>query len=270
MTARRETGTPDLADQLSPAHSLTRLNQIAGSVVEGGLHMNAIHAAVAEEQPIAVSRIEECPGNHARVRRTNGRAATGGKVSAVVQFPDLEDWMETHPELGTHNTRHRMEEAVAARPSRRADDGSCLSRRGGRTRASLSRALHYLTLRLSHQPQPATATAEQEQRVEITLALPEAPVQAPGTMPTRSEEADHLSERDPIADAQRRDHGLIRGADRAVVNADDGFAGNRASKGYRAARRGQDGLTWLGEKINTAMPGDPRECWRSEHSLHHG
>jgi hypothetical protein len=88
-------------------------------------------------------------------------------------------------------------------------------------------------------------------------------------MAARPEDADRLPKCYPFTDMQSGDHGLIRGADRAVVNADDRLASNRASEYHRAARGGQDGLTGLGDKINTAVPGGPGECWRSEPSLHH-
>jgi hypothetical protein len=269
MAARRKTGVPDLANHLSAAHPLTGLDQIVRGMVEAGLYLNSIDAAVAEEQPIAVSRVEEPPANHARVRRTNRCATSGGKVSAVVQLPNLEQWMEPHPKPGAHNTRHRMEKPVAARPSRWGYGRARLSG-SGRHRASLSCALHDRELRLSHQPQPAIATAEQEQRVKITLALPKPPVQAAATVPARSEDADHLPQRNTFTDAQRGDDRLVRGADGAVVNADDGLASNRASDNHRAAGRGEDGLTRFDNEINTAVPGPPGKCWGSESSLHYG
>jgi hypothetical protein len=270
MAPCRETGTSDLADHLSSADPLTRLNQITRGVVEGALHPNSINAAVAEEQPIAIGGVKEGPGNHARVRRTNRCAASGGEVSAVVQFPDSEQWMEPHPKAGTHSTRHRVEKPMTARLSSRGPDRTRPTRRRGLQRASLSRALHDLTLRLGHQAQPTTATAEKEQRVEIALALPQSPVQAAATMPARSEDPDHLSQRHAFTDAQRGDHWLVRGADRAVVDADDGLAGDRPSEHDRAARRCQDGLTRFGDKINTAVPGAPDERWGSEPPLHNG
>ena len=270
MAPCRETGTSDLADHLSSADPLARLNLITRGVVEGALHLNSINAAVTEEQPIAIGGVKEGPGNHARVRCTNRCAASGGEVSAVVQFPDLEQWMEPHPKTGTHSTRHRVEEPMASLLSSTGRDRIRLSRRRGRQRASLSCALRDLALRLGHQPQPTTATAEQEQRIEIVLALPQSPVQAAMTMAARSEDPNHLSQRHPFTDAQRGDHWLVRGADRTVVDADDGLASNRASEHDRAASRCQDGLTRFGDKINTAVPRTPDERWGSEPPLHHG
>jgi hypothetical protein len=58
MAPCRETGTSDLADHLSSADPLTRLNQITRGVVEGALHLNSINAAVTEEQPIAISGVK--------------------------------------------------------------------------------------------------------------------------------------------------------------------------------------------------------------------
>jgi hypothetical protein len=88
MATRRETGAPDLTDHLATADPLTRPNQIACGVVEGGFDSNSVDAAVAEEQPVAISRTEDGPGHDSRVRRTNSSAASGGKVSAIVQLPD--------------------------------------------------------------------------------------------------------------------------------------------------------------------------------------
>ena len=88
MATRREPGTPDLTDHLATADPLTRSNQIARRVVERGFDSNSVNAAVAEEQPVAVSRTEDGPGNYSRVRRPNGCAASGGKVDSVMQFPD--------------------------------------------------------------------------------------------------------------------------------------------------------------------------------------
>jgi hypothetical protein len=89
-------------------------------------------------------------------------------------------------------------------------------------------------------------------------------------MPAPSEDADHLSQRHPITGAERGDHRLICGADRAVIDADDGPASNRPSEHHRAARRRNNGLTRCGDKINTAVPGVPCERCGSEASLHHG
>ena len=89
-------------------------------------------------------------------------------------------------------------------------------------------------------------------------------------MAARSEDADHLPQRQRFTDAQSGDHRLICGAHRAVVNADHRLAGKRASECHRAVRRGQDGLTGLCDKISSAVPGRPGECWRSEPSLHDG
>ena len=263
-------GRADLADHLSAAHPLTRLNQIARGVVESGLHPNSIDAAVAEDQSISIGGTEEGSRHHSGVGRPNRCAAGGGKVSAVVQFPDPEQRMEPHSERGTHNTCDRVEKPVTARPSRYGHDRAGLHRGRGRECASPSFTLHDLTLRLGHQSQPATATREQEQRVEIALALPQSPVQAAATMPAPSEDADHLSQRHPITGAERGDHGLICGADRAVIDADDGPASNRPGEHHRAARRRNDGLTRFGDKINTAVPGGPGERGWSETLLHHG
>ena len=213
MAARRESGASDDADHLPATDPLTRLNQIARGVVEGSLHPNSIDAAVAEEQSIAVGGVEERFGHDAGVRSTNRCAAPGGKVSAVVQFPDFAQWVEPHPERGTHSPRHRMEKPVTARSSSSGHDRAALSRRSGRSRASLSFAFHHLSLRLGYQAQPAAATAQQQQRVEIALALAQPPVQAAGTMPARSEDADHLSQRHPLTNAERADHRLVRCAD---------------------------------------------------------
>ncbi len=213
MATCRETGTTDLTDHLATADPLARPNQIACGVVEGGFHSNSVDAAVAEEQPVAVSRTEDGPGNYSRVRRTNGCAASGGKVSAIVQFPDLQHWMESHPEGGRHRTSHRVKKPVTARSASRGHDRAGLSRGRGRSRASLSFAPHDFTLRLRNQPQPAAASAEQQQRIKVTSALAESPVKAASTMPARSEYADHLPPRHPVADAYGADHRLVRSAD---------------------------------------------------------
>ena len=90
MAARRETGTPNLANHLATTHPLTRPDQIARSVVEGSLHSDSVDGAVADKEPIAIRGIGEGSGDHTRVRCTNGCAASGGEVSAVMQLPDLE------------------------------------------------------------------------------------------------------------------------------------------------------------------------------------
>ena len=53
MAARRETGTPNLANHLATTHPLTRPDQITRSVVEGSLHSDSVDGAVADEEPIA-------------------------------------------------------------------------------------------------------------------------------------------------------------------------------------------------------------------------
>jgi hypothetical protein len=55
-----------------------------------------------------------------------------------------------------------------------------------------------------------------------------------------------------------------------VVNADDGLASDRSSERHRAARRRQDRVARLGDKINAAVTGCPSERWGSESPLHHG
>src|SRR5512132_835387 len=141
---------------------------------------------------------------------------------------------------------------MATRSPSGDDDGPCLSRRRSR-RASLGLALHDLSLSLRHQTQLAAVVAEQEQWVEVFLAFAQPPVQAAATMPTSSKYADHLAYRHAIADVQFADHRLVRGSDRAVVNADDGLAGDRSDERHCAAGGGKDYLTGLGYKINTAM-----------------
>ena len=213
MATRGQTGASDLTDHLATADPLTRPNQVARGVVESGLHPNSVDVAVAEEQSVAVSRTEDGPGYYSRVRRANGCAASSDKVSAIVQFPRLQQRMESHPESGGHRTRHWVEKPVTARPPSRGDDGAGLSRGRGRPRASLSFAPHDLTLRLRYQPQLATASAEQQQRIKVAFILSESPVKAAATVPARSEYPDHLSQRHLFTDAQCADHRLVRGAD---------------------------------------------------------
>jgi hypothetical protein len=116
MTARRETGTSDRTDQLSAADPLTRPDQIARSMVEGGLHLDPVDAAMAEEQPITVCPVEVGPGDDSCVWRSYCSAARGAEVSPVVKLPDLEQWMQSHPECRGHRTRNRIKEPVTSRP----------------------------------------------------------------------------------------------------------------------------------------------------------
>src|SRR5512133_2072368 len=96
MTAGREAGTSDLTDHLATTDPLTGTDQIARGVIEGGLNAYSIDVAMVEEQPIAVRRVEIAPSDCSPVRRTDGRAARCAEVSAVVELPDLQQWVEPH------------------------------------------------------------------------------------------------------------------------------------------------------------------------------
>ena len=97
------------------------------------------------------------------------------------------------------------------------------------------------------------------------------PTQAEPTQaePTGAELADHLPQRDMVADMKRADYRLVGGAYQAMVDADDGLSGDGTNEGHRALGGRQHRLPRLGGKINSAMAGRPRERRRIEPSLHH-
>jgi hypothetical protein len=117
----------------------------------------------------------------------------------------------------------------------------------------LSCAFRDRALSLRNQTQLTTAIAEEKQRVEILLALAQSPMQATLTVPTLTDLAYHLPQRDALADLQRADHRLVRGADRTMVEADDRLAGDRSDECHCAVRRGKNSITRLGGKINPSM-----------------
>ena len=141
---------------------------------------------------------------------------------------------------------------MATLPSGRSRDRPDLSRRR-RCRTSLGCTLCDLALRLRNQTQLATGTADEQHRVEIRLALPQSPVQAALTMPTYPDPADHLPQSHALADVQCADHWLIRGANRAMVDADDRLAPDRSDEGHAAVRSRQNCLTSTGAEINPTM-----------------
>jgi hypothetical protein len=112
---------------------------------------------------------------------------------------------------------------------------------------------------------------EQQQWIKVGLAFAQSPVQAALTaVAAGAEYTDYLTERHPVTNAQRADNGLVRGTDRAVVDADNRLPCDRASERNSAISGRQNGLTRLGSKINSAVAGCPEDGRRVESSQHNG
>jgi hypothetical protein len=252
MTAGREARTPNLTDHLPPTDALSGPDQIPLGVIEGCLDLNPSNAAVADEQPIPVRGAVVSPRHNSGIRRTYCGAAGGSEVGAVVQFPDLQHRMEPYAERRRHRARNWSQKPVASWPSDRGTAQPSRPRRSGR-RPDLSCAFRDRALSLRNQTQLTTAIAEEKQRVEILLALAQSPMQATSTVPTLTDLAYHLPQRDALADLQCADHRLVRGADRTMVEADDRLAGDRSDECHCAVRRGKNSITRLGGKINPSM-----------------
>jgi hypothetical protein len=104
----------DLADHLTSADPLSRADQIAGGMVQGGLHAYAVNAAMAEKKPVAVRRTEVNPGHDSGIRCTYCSPARGAEVSAIVQLPDLEQGMQPHPKSRRHRARNGVAKPMTA------------------------------------------------------------------------------------------------------------------------------------------------------------
>jgi len=252
MTAGREARTPHRTDHLAPSDPLSGPDQIPRGVIEGCLDLNPSNTAVAHEQPIAVRGAVVSPRHYSGIRRTYCGATGGAEVGAVVQLPDLQHRMQPHAERRGHPARDGSEEPMASWPSDRCTAQPSRRRRSGRCPGP-SCAFCDRALGLRNQTQLTTAIAEEKQRVEILLALAQSPMQATSTVPTLTDLAYHLPQRDALADLQCADHRLVRGADRTMVEADDRLAGDRSDECHCAVRRGKNSITRLGGKINPSM-----------------
>jgi hypothetical protein len=272
VTSRGKTSTSDLTNYLASADPLTRPNHIAGGVVERGNDPCAINAAVADKEPVSVPRIEVSARNHSGIGSANRCAACRAEISAVVQLPDFEDWMKSHPKGRGHRACNRVEEALSSGASS-CTEACPQGRRRSSCTPGVSFPPHGVSLCRWYQPKVAAVVSHQQQGVQVLASFPQPPVQASvdlgiAAVPATGKHTDHLTQGHPITAVQCADYRLVRGAYAAMVEADHRLARNRSDERHRATGGRENCVPVFGGKINTAMTWSKGSRRRNEAAPH--